>query len=192
MTTPLLVIVSGPPCTGKTTLSRRIAEELHLPLVAKDSIKELMFERLGWKDRDWSRQLGQATYDILYYFVEVQLAEGISQIVESNFTPELATPRFLALKGKHNFVPCQVLCYTEGSVLAQRFTQRANSGERHPGHLDHLNYEELQETLLKGRYKPLDVGGTVIEVDTTNFATVNYKALLTSIRSAAPWAGDAR
>lgn len=184
-TTPLLVIVSGPPCTGKTTLSRRIAGELHLPLVAKDSIKELIFDCLGWKDRDWSRQLGRATYDILYYFVEIQLAAGISQIVESNFTPDFASPRFRALKEKHNFLPCQVLCYTEGVTLAQRFTQRASSPERHPGHLDHLNYEELQETLLKGKYEPLDIGGIVIEVDTTDFAAIDYKALLVSIKSAA-------
>src|SRR3712207_7266008 len=35
---PTLVIVSGAPAAGKTTLARRLATELWLPLIAKDAI----------------------------------------------------------------------------------------------------------------------------------------------------------
>ena len=37
---PLLVIVTGLPCTGKTALSRRLAGAIPLPLIAKDDLKE--------------------------------------------------------------------------------------------------------------------------------------------------------
>ena len=47
---PWVIIVSRPPCTGKTTLGQRIARELEFPFVNKDNIKELLFDRLGWKD----------------------------------------------------------------------------------------------------------------------------------------------
>jgi len=57
MPKPLLIIISGPPGTGKTTLGKRMANELHLPFVNKDSIKELLFDHLGWHDRAWSRKL---------------------------------------------------------------------------------------------------------------------------------------
>ena len=43
---PLVLIISGPPCTGKTTLARRLATDLGLPLMCKDTIKEVLFERL--------------------------------------------------------------------------------------------------------------------------------------------------
>ena len=35
---PLVLIVSGPPCTGKTMLARKLAASLGLPLMTKDPI----------------------------------------------------------------------------------------------------------------------------------------------------------
>ena len=40
-TQPLLVIVSGAPGTGKTTLARRFVVDLELRLLSKDQIKEV-------------------------------------------------------------------------------------------------------------------------------------------------------
>ncbi len=40
MASPLLIIVTGPPCSGKITLGRRLAQELQLPFLYKDGIKE--------------------------------------------------------------------------------------------------------------------------------------------------------
>ena len=39
---PLLVLVSGSPGSGKTTLARRLAGDLAMPLVGKDTIKEAL------------------------------------------------------------------------------------------------------------------------------------------------------
>ena len=36
------MVVSGPPASGKTTLSRAIAPVLGLPLIAKDTIKQAL------------------------------------------------------------------------------------------------------------------------------------------------------
>jgi predicted kinase len=47
---PLLVVVHGPPAAGKTTIAREIAERLRLPLIAKDTIKEALFDGLGAGD----------------------------------------------------------------------------------------------------------------------------------------------
>ncbi|WP_425432548.1 AAA family ATPase [Hydrococcus rivularis] len=43
----LLILISGLPCTGKTTLARKIAQKLQLPLVCRDDIKESLFDSLG-------------------------------------------------------------------------------------------------------------------------------------------------
>lgn len=40
-TKPALVIISGAPATGKSTLARRLADELGLFLLAKDDISEV-------------------------------------------------------------------------------------------------------------------------------------------------------
>ena len=182
---PFLIIVSGLTCTGKTTLSKRIAQELGLPLVNKDGIKELLFDHVGWSDRAWSQQLGRASIELLYYFAETQLAVGRSLVIESNFDPKLATPRFLAMKEKYGFIPFQIQCQTEGKVLLQRFKDRAESGERHPGHVDHLNYPGVAATLRQGPLAHLAIGGQVIELDTTDFQKIDYAGLMAALRVAA-------
>jgi predicted kinase len=178
---PVLIIVSGLPCTGKTTLARRLAAEVRLPLVEKDGIKERLFDTLGWSDRAWSRRVGGATYELLFHFTEVLLAAGQSLIVESNFYPDHAA-RFLALQAQYPFAPLQVVCRTEGAVLWRRFQERSESGERHPGHVDQQNYAEFRTALLRGESPPLALDGPILPVDTTDFAVIDYARLFQAVR----------
>jgi len=179
---PLVIIVSGPPGVGKTTLGRRIAQEFGLPFVNKDGIKELLFDRLGWQDRDWAKKLNSATYDVLYYFVASLLTAGCSLVVESNFKREEDTGKFLALKKRFDFYPLEIQCQAQGEVLLERF--RARLGQRHPGHADHLIVDHLGPTLLKGQHEPLDLGGQIIVVDMTDFKAIDYASLFKAIESA--------
>ena len=66
----LLIIVTGPSATGKTSLAERLSEDLSIPLIAKDTIKEQLFNSLGWSDRAWSRKLGGASYDLIWLIAE--------------------------------------------------------------------------------------------------------------------------
>ena len=184
MTKPLLIIIAGPACTGKTTLGQYLAQELRLPFISKDGHKELLFDCLGWSDRAWSRKVGRASMEILFYFVESQLRAAQSFIVESNFSPPFHAERFLKLKQQYDFEPFQIQCICEGKVLLERFKHRAESGVRHPGHVDQLNYEEFKPILLKGRYDPLEIGGRICEVDTTDFVSIDYKKIVKEIRAA--------
>jgi predicted kinase len=184
MNKPLVIIISGPPSTGKTTLGQRLATEFHLPFIHKDGIKERLFDTLGWSDREWSKKLGVATYAILEYFMDIQLRAGVSLIVESNFAPVFATQMFRKLKAQYDFEPFQIQCRTEGSVLLQRFKERAEAGERHPGHVDTSTYDEFKEGLMRGKLDALEIGGTLYEIDTTDFEHIDYAALFEAIRHA--------
>ena len=44
---PTLVVVSGPPRTGKTSLAHAIASKLRCPAVCRDEIKEGMVHTAG-------------------------------------------------------------------------------------------------------------------------------------------------
>jgi predicted kinase len=189
MSPPVLVIVTGLPGAGKTTLARRLATDLRLPCIHRDGIKETLFESLGWSDREWSRRLGAASYDLLFHFLDVALAAGRSLVVESNFSAAYHTPRFLALKERHGFEPYQILCYANGETILERFRLRASSPDRHPGHVEGANMAEFEPILLQGRIEPLAIGGALVEVDTSDFAQVDYDALLAAARLTLPAGG---
>ncbi len=182
MSPPLLIIITGLPCTGKTRLGTRIAQELSLPMLTKDGIKVLLFDTLGWSDRAWSKKLSGASNRLLLYFAEALLSAGQSLIIESNFPPQEFTPHFRALREACLFQPLQILCVAAGEVLVERFRQRWESGERHPGHVDDQSFAEICKTLLPGRLAPIDLDGPLIEVDTTHVDQIDYEGLFEEIR----------
>ncbi|HKW20818.1 MAG TPA: AAA family ATPase [Ktedonobacterales bacterium] len=180
-TSPLVIVVNGLPATGKTTLARRLADDFHLPLLAKDAIKETLFETLGWSDRAWSRRLGAATMALLYLQLEEHLRARQPCIVECNFYPDRDTERFRALQQMYPFTPFQILCVADGPTVYARYCQRARSADRHPGHVETLNLDEHRELLLRGRIDPLPLGGALYELDTTDFARMDYAGLYAAI-----------
>ena len=187
MATPVLIIVSGPPCSGKTTLGGWLSSQLILPFFHRDGFKELLFEQLGWSDLEWSQRLGSASYALLYHTAIALLRAERSLIVESNFDPQFDTERLRALMLQHRFLPLQIRCMADGPVLFERFKQRVASGQRHPGHRDELNiavYEPIAREGAGPRNDFLEIGGERIEVETSDFDRVDYGHILALTRAA--------
>ncbi len=44
---PLVIIVNGLPGTGKTTLAKRLAADVHLPVLHRDGIYETLYDGLA-------------------------------------------------------------------------------------------------------------------------------------------------
>ncbi len=182
MPAPVLILVAGLPCTGKTWLARQLTTALGLPLVAKDDIKEHLFDSLGWSDRAWSKKLGLATFDLLFYIIELELAAGRSLIAEANFYPQFHIEKFRALQERWPFRPLVVECVADSEILFQRFIRRSELGERHPGHVDHKNYAEAQALLFGEKLPAFRLGGKHIQVDMNDFSRFDLQALLAEIR----------
>jgi len=182
MNKPILIIVSGPSCAGKTILAKKIAERIKLPFITRDGIKELLFDDLGWSDREWSKKLGVASYSILHYFLDSIMPSGNSFIVESNFKAEFETQEMLERIKKYNYLPIQVMCQCDGQILFERFKKRSESGERHPGHCDNSNYDEFKEILLKGKFEPMDIGGEIVIFDSTDLENLDFEKVFNKIQ----------
>ena len=183
MSNPLLVVVSGPPGAGKTTIGKMIAHEVSLPFISKDDIKELLFDQLGWYDREWSKKLGVSSIVLLFEFIEKLLAVCVSVVAESNFQPDFDIARFDELSRKYSFDILQIHCLADNDALVSRFFERADTTQRHRGHVETLNRDEFTQYLGKGIWKPLSIGGQVIRVDTTDWNKVKLDEIFDAVRS---------
>lgn len=168
------------PGSGKTALSQRIAERVKMPLIAKDTIKELLFDTLGWSDREWSKKLGAATFELMDYFVQQQLQNGCSLILESNFKPEFDSAKFQKWKDAYGCDITQIVLHADPEILAQRFMERAESGERHPGHADMDNKAEWKKFFAdpQNAARPVDVESKIKIVDTSDFSKVDFDEIV--------------
>jgi predicted kinase len=151
-----LVLVTGPPASGKTTLAQPLARQLGLPLLGKDAIKEALFDTLGTGDRAWSRRLGAASYAVLLALAR----ELLAAVLDANFYPDHGPGLLQACQR-----PIEVFCRCPAAEVERRFTQRAPA--RHPGHVDHVLDAQLKAA-LDGGVSPLGLGGPVLEVDTSS------------------------
>lgn len=189
---PYLIIITGRPAAGKTTLAKQLAHDLRLPVVSKDNIREVLFDRLGWHDRSWAQALGRASVDLMFYFTRAQLEAGWSVILDNAFDPSASTPRFQAFSKEFGVNFIQVICDANREILFERFKLRMHSGGRHPGHGDQAVLDELWEHLSQDQTLDLNIGGEVIMVDTSDLAQINYQQILDQIKCLTKWHLDAQ
>lgn len=179
-----LILVTGKPASGKTTLAGRLAAELHLPLLTKDAIKEALYDTIGWSDKAHSQQLGAASFRVLYVVLDALLAAGVSVIAEAPFDPEISARELIALRERHPCAVVQVLCRADGQVLVDRYRVRNDSGARHPGHVQTDLMSDVETYLANGTHEPVAMESIVIEVDTTDPSAIDFGTLIEEIRHA--------
>jgi predicted kinase len=130
-----VILITGLPGTGKTTLARVLAARYRLPLLAKDLIKEPLLDAFGAGDAAQSRHLSTVSFNIQFAIARELYAAGTSMLLEGNFRP-----------GQHEEVLghawpsaafCQVLCRVDETERLARLARRHSDPARHAGHQDH-------------------------------------------------------
>lgn len=173
-----IVLVSGSPGSGKSTLSVMLAESLQMNLIAKDPIKETLWDVLSPPDGnlEWSRRLGAAAMEVLWTLA----AQSRRAVLEANFRPHSDYEKSKLVGLSANLV--EVYCSCPPEVARDRYQRRVADSGHHAAHVT----PTLDPALLAEFDQPIGVG-KLIEVDTTRPINVEEltRAILAELRPTA-------
>jgi hypothetical protein len=120
-----------------------------------------------------SRRLGTAVFELLGTLARELVEAGVSFVLEGNFTA--GSP---ALAGLSAARIAQVHLSAAPETLRARLLDR--DAQRHPVHYDREAVDEIAERAARGDWRPLPLGGTLNELDTTG--PIDVVALAAEIR----------
>jgi len=155
-----VVVVSGIPGSGKTTLATRLGAESRLPVLSKHVIKESLMDTLGSGDLEWVSRLSRASHAVLYAVVRALPGDVI---IEAHFHRGVAEPHLLAL-GRPLV---QIYCRCPVDVAWARYATRRDDPARHPGHRPEHQDEEATRSWRESTPAPLDLDAPLLDVDTS-------------------------
>ena len=117
--------------------------------------------------------------------VQSHLKAGQSVVAEAAFWHEYEVPWLDRMKEKYDFDTLELHCHADPEIVIQRFTRRADSDDRHSGHQSGMSRDALEREIRNQieRYGPVTTGEGLVRIDTTDFATVDYAAIVERVRS---------
>lgn len=166
---PKCVIVTGRPGSGKTTLSRKLSELLHMPMLSRDEIKEGYVTSFGVSHENLPADTNRKVTTFFFSAMQMFLEAKVSVVVEAAFQHKVweeIVPRLSGI-GRLFFIICDV----DPTLGAQRHLDRGlndPSREFYHGDKSVKVYRETGEFLEPGDYSPPTFDVPTLRVVTTD------------------------
>jgi predicted kinase len=164
-----LIVVTGVPGAGKTTLGAALATALPAQLLSLDSIKERLYSADDRSDPYGLRMAAEEQLD-----AGLRAVSGPA-VIDIWVAPERDTQRVSSLLLRQGRTVTEVLCRVPAELAVARYLRRTRSGPHRAA--DETTLQRIRDAAAVIR--PLGVG-RCIEVDTSE--PVDLKALVDRLR----------
>jgi predicted kinase len=129
VTSPTLVVVSGPAGSGKTTLAHHLARAIGCPAICRDEIKEGMVHATRHFEPTSGDALTMRTLPLFFSILRLFLEGGVTVVAEASFQDKLWRPNLEPLA---EFASLRIVqCHTDPETARRRVIDRAASRTAH-------------------------------------------------------------
>lgn len=134
MSLPTLVVVSGPPGVGKTTLAHAIARRVGCPAICRDEIKEGMVHATPGFVPSPLDELTMRTLPAFFGVLDLLLRAGVTTVAEAAFQDHVWRPGLEPLRG---LAQVRIVhCVTDAEVALSRQRRRLQEDPLRRAHAD--------------------------------------------------------
>ena len=167
MEKPFLIVITGRPASGKTTLAKILSQEIKCPLLSRDAFKEGYVNTVKLNHVQLGNAVNLNIYETFFKAVELLISNRISVIIEAAFQDKLWKPKLLSLSDRAEIKI--IICNTSPDIAKTRFADRLlNDPDRNKFHGDKfLNSGKERDRLMTDHYDPVNIDAPTLEVDTT-------------------------
>jgi predicted kinase len=168
MNKPFVIVVTGRPGSGKTTLAHTLAKHICCPALSRDEFKEGYVHTLGGTHASLGPDINLRLSTIFFETVDFVVSKGISVVIEAAFQHKVWAPKLthVAEAARVSIVVCTI----DPKLARSRFIERDLADparERfHGDNAVHAAKDNLE--LLITDYDPPHMDLPSLTVDTTN------------------------
>jgi predicted kinase len=168
MNKPFVIVVTGRPGSGKTTLAHTLATRICCPALCRDEFKEGYVHTLGGSHASLGPDINRHLFNIFFETVDFVVSRGVSVVVEAAFQHKLWAPKLthLAEAARVSIVVCTV----DPNLARSRFIERGLADparERfHGDNAVHAAKGGIELPVMQ--YEPPEMDLPILTVDTTD------------------------
>lgn len=177
-----LLLITGDIAAGKSTFSQILARRYRVAVFQKDTIKEILGDHIGFRNREENKMLSDTTIELMCHVFSRIASTGNSVILEANFH-ENELKKLHSIAEENCYEVSTLVLRGDPEVLYHRYMHRMNEENRHPVHLSTTldvkdNFFRSAEWIRKEKV----IGETLI-IEATDFSYQEDSTVLKQIDS---------